>query len=817
MSTGENDRETLRLAALHRYAILDTPKEAVYDDITRLAAQVCQTPIALISLLDETRQWFKSRLGIDVDETPRDIAFCNHAIRGSELFEVPDALQDPRFTHNPLVTGPPDIRYYAGVPLATPDGYNLGTLCVIDRKSRQLTVSQSAALEALARQVVTQLELRLSLEETEAARRQLAAEIERRNQMAEAQRLAERFMGETIDALPDHIAIVDADGTIVHVNNAWNNFADSNNGGVLAVGMGKGTNYLQVCDRASINGEQQAAEFARELRRALAGHSNPDFALEYPCHAPGKKRWFIARIAAFHDSAGIFAVISHQNITQRKLAEKAVLDSNKTLEARVESRTHELSQAYASLQASEEKFRSIFENSAVGFAISTPVGEITQTNQAFRSFFGPSESAATSLHLSSIIHPDDLEELQGLRQLVLKGQIPGFVREIRFLRPDRELIWMHISVAAIRDSSGTPQNTMALVQNITHHKQAEYERDSFFELSVDMFCLVDFNGRVHRINPACSRILGYSEQELLGMDYVDLIYPEDRQQARATLSNLMQNNLDELSYLEVRMQKKGGEPCIIRWSAVPWMNENLIIAVGRDMTRIRDNERALRALAERLQGIREEERTRISREIHDELGQMLTALKMDLTLLARDAEGPDGDFNRQALQEELSAVVDLVNATLRSVRRIAQELRPEILDALGLVPAIRWQARDLQERTRLNIDIEADQEPQNLTARQSTELFRIVQEALTNVIRHANANNANITVSCSSEETVLTVADDGCGYNRSATSAPSLGILGMRERAASIGASFAIRGEPGSGTTLTVRLPAAVSSANDQK
>ena len=136
-----------------RYAILDTDPEAPFDDLVRLAANICQAPIALISLIDPRRQWFKAKVGMAADETSRDVAFCAHAILQRDIFEVPDALADERLATNPLVTGGPGMRFYAGVPLVNADGYALGTLCVIDRVPRQLTTDQKQALAALGRQL----------------------------------------------------------------------------------------------------------------------------------------------------------------------------------------------------------------------------------------------------------------------------------------------------------------------------------------------------------------------------------------------------------------------------------------------------------------------------------------------------------------------------------------------------------------------------------------------------------------------------------------------------------------------------------------
>jgi signal transduction histidine kinase len=156
LPTGETDR----LSALYELNVLDTPPEKDFDDIVALASKVCGVPMSLVSLIDTDRQWFKAKVGTDLTETSRELSFCAHAILGRDLLVVPDARKDDRFADNPAVSGPDGVRFYAGAPLVTSDGFALGTLCVVDAEPRKLALDQLQALRALARQVTAQLELR---------------------------------------------------------------------------------------------------------------------------------------------------------------------------------------------------------------------------------------------------------------------------------------------------------------------------------------------------------------------------------------------------------------------------------------------------------------------------------------------------------------------------------------------------------------------------------------------------------------------------------------------------------------------------------
>lgn len=203
MSAPEHAKEQARLAALARYDILDSPPEESFDEITRLAAHICGTPVSVVTLVDEDRQWFKSAFGTDLTETPRKIAFCNHALDCNDLLVVPDLGQDGRFSDNPLVTSDPHARFYAGMPLITHEGHALGTLCVIDSHPRELSSHQLNALRTLGRQVVNQIELRRLLAKSELAKVQ-----------------SERRWEAIFESAAIGVDLVDRDGRLVECNRA---------------------------------------------------------------------------------------------------------------------------------------------------------------------------------------------------------------------------------------------------------------------------------------------------------------------------------------------------------------------------------------------------------------------------------------------------------------------------------------------------------------------------------------------------------------------------------------------------------------------
>lgn len=198
--------ESARIAALRAYNVLNTPPERAFDEITELARLIADCPIALVSLIDVDRQWLKSRVGFDAPATTRDVAFCAHAILTQDVCIVPDATADDRFSDNPLVTGSEHIRFYTGVPLVTPSGHAIGTLCVLDRRTRQLDAQQLAALRVRARQVVTLLQLRRAVAE--------------RNAMSDALSMSEARYRGLVESGQGLICTHDPNGVLLSVNSS---------------------------------------------------------------------------------------------------------------------------------------------------------------------------------------------------------------------------------------------------------------------------------------------------------------------------------------------------------------------------------------------------------------------------------------------------------------------------------------------------------------------------------------------------------------------------------------------------------------------
>lgn len=302
--------ETARLEALRRYEVLDTPPEKEFDDLCYLASHICGTPVALISLIDQDRQWFKAKLGSDLSETSRDIAFCAHAILDHDIFVVEDATKDKRFAQNPMVTSEANLRFYAGAPLLTPDGFTVGTICVVDQKPRKLSPEQLDAMRALGRQVINQLELRKNL--IELTRTTIA-----RQRLEQTVRESERRLFQFLEAVPVGIFIVDSTGSPYYANQASKK--------ILGKGISPGATPSEMVDiyKVFVAGTEKEYPVRRmPLTRAISGETSMIDDMEI--HRDGRIIPIQAWGAPIHDENGkiAYSIAAFMDVTSHRWAEK---------------------------------------------------------------------------------------------------------------------------------------------------------------------------------------------------------------------------------------------------------------------------------------------------------------------------------------------------------------------------------------------------------------------------------------------------------------------------------------------------------------
>ena len=334
---------------------------------------------------------------------------------------------------------------------------------------------------------------------------------------------------------------------------------------------------------------------------------------------------------------------------------------------------------------------------------------------------------------------------------------------------------------------------------------------SLIQNASDVIILLDTDSTVSYVSASVHHTLGHRPEELVGTQITDAVSPEDVPGMRDYLAACFRNS-EVTSLSEFRFRRADGGWCNMEVIGNNRLNDpsvGRIMLNCRDITerkraeeQLRSSREQLRNLSAYLQSMREEERTNIAREIHDELGQVLTALKMDASWLGTKYRefGP--------IVEKTKSMADLIDSTIRTVKRICTELRPGVLDDLGLVAAIEWQAEEFQKRTGIDCNVSFYPNDIILDGERSTTIFRILQETLTNVIRHAEATKVRVLLERGDGRLLLRVEDNGKGITKSQISAhSSFGLIGIRERARFLGGEVRIEGSEGKGTTVTVSLP----------
>jgi PAS domain S-box-containing protein len=426
--------EAERLLALKDLKVLDTTPELQLDDVTLLASKICGTPIALISLVDENRQWFKSHFGLDATETPREIAFCAHAINMDSTLIVEDAHNDSRFSGNPLVVGAPYVRFYAGSQLTTSSGYNIGTLCVIDHSPKVLTPDQILSLEALARQVILNFEFK-SLE----------------RKMFER----EKFLGEIFASLPDLINYTDTSFRYRYLNptyEKWFNLKTNDIlGKTISEAFGEGAFLaLKPKIKAALRGEKQ--EFQSTVPYLANGQiTEKSVQIRYipDCQANGEIQ-------------GFFTIAT--DVTQLKAAETSAIEKGEKLR-----------EALNQSLKNEKSFNAIFENSPIGIIQLDPKLRFVAANSAYSKFLGYSKDELLKMSILDVTHPEDLPGTFNAAHILQNenGALHRF--EKRYIHKSGKVIWGLVTSRGVTLGENNEQYLFSVVEDITDSRERDAE------------------------------------------------------------------------------------------------------------------------------------------------------------------------------------------------------------------------------------------------------------------------------------------------------------------------------------------------------
>ena len=458
------------------------------------------------------------------------------------------------------------------------------------------------------------------------------------------------------------------------------------------------------------------------------------------------------------------------------------------------------------LLESGERFRTTFEQASVGMALATPEGRYLEVNRAFSEITGYTEAELLATDFQSITHPEDLpDSVRGLRQL-LAGEVPGLLIEKRYVRKDGGIIWVQNSVALARDRAGEPRTFVTFVQDITLRKRAEQalranEKElraqaellqTIFDNVPAMIAILDGDGHVVWANREWQRVLGWSQAELQQLDVLAEQYPDPADQAEVDGCLRSVHPV----WREFRTRAKDGRILNTAWVNV-LLSDGRTIGIGRDLTDSKRTEQEREALSRRLVHLQEEARRAIARELHDEVGQLLTGLG----LMSEASDGPGSASRRQEMKRVVTELIGVV-------RDLSMKLRPPMLDELGLLPTLLWQI----ERFEVQASIQVDFRHANLNRRFPSEIeittFHTVQEALNNVARHAGVTKAKVEVWAGSKSLGARIEDEGRGFVvETALRGHSSGLAGMRERCRLLGGQVTIESTPGTGTRLSIELP----------
>lgn len=595
------------------------------------------------------------------------------------------------------------------------------------------------------------------------------------------------------------LSITDVDGRLLQVNSAF----------CALTGYTESELLMAVNYKTLVHPPDLA--FDQEDTRALIAGELPALTIEQRyVKRDGSIIWVQNTVSLVTDEAGQPAHLAKiarltQDITARRDAEASLRE----IEARNEA-------TKSARYEAERQYQEIFENAGEGIFRSTPEGYYLTANPALARMHGfdsPAELIRSRRDISRELYVEPTQRDEFKRRLEQRGEVRDF--EHQTFRKDGSKIWISVNAHAVRDAGGDILYYEGTAQDITERKRAEQAlRESeeryreLFENSKDAFYVHDMNGIYISVNRAAEKLSGFRRQEIIGKHFSQFMTPEYARQVQRQLQKKL-DSAGETTY-EIEMITKKGKHVPVEISSRLILEQGVPVGVQgcvRDISERKKAQEAARNYSRRLIDAQESERRRISRELHDQVGQILTAVKMNLHALRQTCAQPD---TLSSIDDNLRVIDEAVD----QVRDLSVDLRPLLLDDFGLVVALRWYL----ERQTKNIGIPAKftsgslDEYDRFSSELETACFRIVQEGVTNIVRHARASRISIRLERVVSDLILLITDDGAGFDarllRSGTAGiATLGLRGMEERAQAAGGTITIDSAPALGTEICVRLP----------
>ncbi|MBI5858720.1 MAG: PAS domain S-box protein [Sphingobacteriales bacterium] len=472
--------------------------------------------------------------------------------------------------------------------------------------------------------------------------------------------------------------------------------------------------------------------------------------------------------------------------------------------------------AESTLKESEERYRTLVENAPEALVVmDMNTRKFVSVSQSAESLFKMTKEELLKVgpvELSPLIQPNGRPSSELAYEKIheaIKGGTPSF----EWTHCDKYGKEIPCEIWLVRLPSETQTLIRGSIVDISERKKAELaikaseeKYRTLVEQASDPILIYSLDGTMIDYNNAFITVTGYQRQKIKKMKLVDLFFPEDLVK-RPLHFGLIKKGL--AVHDERRIRKNDGSEMIVELNS-KMMPDGNIMVIGRDITerkkaelKLQESFKAIRTLTEHLQNIREEERAHIAREIHDELGQQLTVLKMDLSWINKKVGTKD-----EPVKARIKDLLTMIDETVKSVRRISSELRPSLLDDLGLVAAIEWQLKEFEKRFEIKTSFSHTDSEIQLRETIKTGVFRIFQESLTNVARHSRAKKVAVSLTVQNNSLILSINDNGAGFEKKILgNKKTLGILGMRERTSMMGGTYEIISKPGEGTSVVVKIP----------